>query len=60
MEAAHKNNPKGRWWIKADGTDMHKGLRESMNNQWSGDSDLGDGTLQKNEEEYHKRLECIV
>ncbi len=42
-----QENPGGRYWIKADGCDVSKGLRESLQHVWSGDSDLGDGSLQK-------------
>ena len=36
-------NPNARWWIKGDGTDVVKGLWESVSGQWSGDVDLNDG-----------------
>ncbi|CAB4036915.1 Hypothetical predicted protein, partial [Paramuricea clavata] len=50
MEALNKakeGKPQGRWWIKADGCDVRKGLRESVRVTWSGDEDLGDGSLQR-------------
>lgn len=56
LTAAKKSNPNGRWWVKADGTDMKMGLLESVKNEWSGDCDLGDGSLQVRIEEYHNRL----
>ena len=46
MEFLHQTHPNGRWWLKADGTGIQQGLRESMRNEWSGDVDLGDGKLQ--------------
>lgn len=38
-------NPGGRCWIKADGCDVQNGLCESIRHQWSGDTDLEDGSL---------------
>lgn len=29
-----------RWWIKGDGTDVTKGLWESVSGKWDGDIDL--------------------
>ena len=46
LKHAKKSSPDGRWWIKADGCDVRKGLRESIRGTWSGDEDLGDGSLQ--------------
>lgn len=46
LKKAQESNPQGRWWIKADGCDVRKGLRESMRGIWAGDEDLGDGSLQ--------------
>ena len=51
------SNPQGRWWIKADACDVRKGLRESMHGTWSGDQDLGDGTLQRSYADYKDRWE---
>ena len=39
--------PGGRFWVKADGCDVNKGLRESLKHVRSRDSDLGDGLLQE-------------
>ena len=39
-------NPNAQWWIKGDGTDIVKGLCQSVSGQWSGDVDLDDGKLQ--------------
>ena len=41
-------NPGGRYYIKADGTDLNPCLQESKSNhQWFGDADLGDGKVQQ-------------
>ena len=42
--------PGGRFWIKADGCDVNKGLRESLKHVWS-----GDGSLQKLYDLYMER-----
>lgn len=55
----HKINPSGRWWIKADGTDIQVGLRESMRNEWSGDIDFGDGSVQRVHNDYIRDLKFI-
>lgn len=52
-------HPSARWWIKADGTDIQIGLRESMRNEWSGDIDWGDGELQQRHDAYIKYLEFV-
>lgn len=54
--AAKKQAPDGRWWIKADAFDVRIGLRESLKNEWSGDTDLGDGKLQELKKGYDQRL----
>jgi hypothetical protein len=59
LKTAHEQNKKGRWWIKADATDLNQGLRESVNNKWSGDVDLGDGTLDKLRKKYLEQLSFI-
>ncbi|XP_028407520.1 uncharacterized protein LOC114530130 [Dendronephthya gigantea] len=56
LQEAH---PGGRWWLKADGTDIQEGLRESMRNEWSGDFDLGDGELKLKHSKYIKYLEFV-
>ncbi|XP_070548822.1 uncharacterized protein [Ptychodera flava] len=48
--------PDGRWWIKADATDMRAGLRESVRSEWTGDVDLGNGDLQHLRADYDSRL----
>jgi len=38
-EVAH-SSPDACWWLKADGCNITKGLKESVKLQWSGDADL--------------------
>ena len=55
-------NPNARWWIKGDGTDVVKGLWESVSGEWSGDIDLNDGKLNQLYKEFQDRLawmKCI-
>ena len=52
-------HPSARWWIKADGTDIQVGLRESMRNEWSGDVDWGDGDLKRRHDEYIQYLQFV-
>ncbi|XP_065900800.1 uncharacterized protein [Dysidea avara] len=56
LDEAAKSNPDAWWWLKADGCDITKGLKESVKLQWSGDVDLNDGSLQKQCDAYNKRL----
>jgi len=51
-----KCNPKGRFWIKADGTDVKAALQESLGREWNGDVDLLDGKLQDIRREYEGRI----
>ena len=55
LKKSKEANPQGRWWIKADGCDIRKGLRESVHGTWAGDEDLGDGSLQILFNEYKAR-----
>ncbi|XP_072045460.1 uncharacterized protein [Amphiura filiformis] len=48
-------NPDGKFWLKADGTDIKRGLQESMTGKWNGDVDLLDGELEKKRKEYDMR-----
>lgn len=48
--------PSGRFWIKGDGCDIKPALQQSVKGVWNGDSDLGDGTLQKLRTEYGNRI----
>ncbi len=59
MDEAVEMLPNVEWWIKSDGCDVVSGLTESVNHQWSGDVDLGDGSVQKQHTEYLKRLELV-
>lgn len=40
-------NPKGRFWLKLDATDLKEAIMESVKGVWNGDVDLGDGKLQE-------------
>ena len=59
LETAHKKNPNARWWIKGDACDITRGIRESVNHEWSGDVDMGDGKLKEAHKKYMKRLSDI-
>ena len=52
-------NPNARWWIKGDGTDVVKGLWESVSGEWSGDIDLNDGKLSQLYKEFQNRLAWV-
>ena len=45
--------------MKADGCDLTAGLRESTDHKWSGDVDLGDGSLATLYREYTDRRKFI-
>ena len=51
--------PDVKWCIKSDGWDVIAGLTESMRLEWSGDVDLNDGRLQKQYDEYMKRVNLV-
>ena len=51
-----KCNPNGRFWIKADGTDVKAALQESLQREWNGEVDLLDGKLQDIRREYEGRI----
>ena len=59
MKFLHEAYPNGRWWLKADGTDIQERLRESMRNEWSGDVDLGDGKLGIKYSKYLEYLKLV-
>lgn len=59
LHQAKKSHPKGRWWIKADATDVRKGLRESTRGVWAGDEDFGDGSMTKLYDEYQCRYSLV-
>lgn len=48
-----------RWWIKADGCDVVKGLFESTKGVWSGDVDLNNGCLQHLYRDFQLRIKFI-
>ena len=51
-----KCNPKRRFWLKADGTDVKAALQESVRREWNGDVDLLDGKPQDIQREYEARI----
>ena len=51
--------PHTHWWIKSDGCDVVVGLMESTRGVWSGDVDLGDGSVESQYSAYCKRLNLI-
>ena len=51
--------PDVEWWIKSDGCDVVCGLTESMKFEWSGDVDLGDGSVQKQHADYLARIKRV-
>ncbi|XP_065887166.1 uncharacterized protein [Dysidea avara] len=57
LDEAARSSPEAWWWLKADGCDITKGLKESVKQQWSGDVDLNDGCLQQQFKGYKQRLE---
>lgn len=59
MDEASKVLPNTEWWIKSDGCDVVAGLTESKSTKWSGDVDMGDGCVQKQHEDYLKRIELV-
>ena len=59
LDEAAKSNPGAWWWLKADGCDINKGLKETTKLQWSGDVDLGDGALQKQYQSYKLCLQKV-
>jgi len=56
-EAAKVSSNDSWWWLKADGCDVLKGLKESTKMEWSGDVDLADGSVQKQHDKYKQRLD---
>ena len=57
MDDAVRHHSNSWWWVKADGCDINKGLKESVKRVWSGDVDLNDGGLQKQYDDYIKRID---
>lgn len=52
-------HPDAWWWVKADGCDLVKGLKESVKLEWSGDVDLNDGKVAALHSEYMARLHFV-
>ncbi|KAI8511867.1 hypothetical protein Bbelb_109670 [Branchiostoma belcheri] len=52
-------NPKGRFWIKVDGTDIKPALQESKKGEWNGDPDLKDCRVQNLRKERDDRLKLL-
>lgn len=59
MDEAVKLLPEVEWWIKSDGCDVVSGLTESMKLEWNGDVDLGDGSVQKQHDDYVKHINLV-
>jgi len=59
LEKLVEFNPGVYWWIKGDGTDVLKGLWQSVSGEWAGDVDLNDGKLQRQYSIFKKRLQKI-
>ena len=59
LQDAKASNPNGRWWIKADACDVREGLRESVRGKWSGDEDLGDGSVDRRNSEYTSKCNAV-
>ncbi|XP_078618099.1 uncharacterized protein LOC144885838 [Branchiostoma floridae x Branchiostoma japonicum] len=54
-----QTNPKGRFWIKIDGTDIKPALQQSMKGEWNGDVDLRDGKLHDIRKDFDERVALI-
>lgn len=59
MAMLKKLNVHSQWWIKGDGTDVLKGLWESVSGEWAGDVDLNDGKLQQAFEQHQDRIKWV-
>lgn len=59
LDEACKAHPNARWWVKGDGCDIISGLEESVNCDWNGDVDHGDGQLQALYQMYMDRLKRV-
>ena len=57
LDEVAQSSPDAWWWLKTDGCDITKGLKESVKLEWSSDVDLNDGYLQEQYNRYKKRLE---
>ena len=58
LDEAAEHNPDAWWWLKADGCDINKGLKETSKLERSGDVDLTDGSLQEKYETFRDGREC--
>ena len=52
-------HPESWWWVKADGCDIVRGLKESVKMEWSGDVELNDGKVAMLHAEYKSRLRFL-
>ena len=59
LEKLCRMYPDVHWWLKGDGTDVVKGLWQSMSGEWAGDVDLNDGKLQWQYTDYKSRMEKL-
>ncbi|CAH1242354.1 Hypp6614 [Branchiostoma lanceolatum] len=59
LEAMAKKKPGARVWFKADACDLKVAIQTSTKGKWSGDVDLGDGSLQKMVEECKRRVALV-
>ena len=57
LQQLKKAHPNGRFWLKLDGTDLKTCLQESLDGQWNGDVDLGDGLLESLRDAYIARMD---
>ena len=60
LKKASESDPDTWWWIKGDGVDVVKGLKESIRGEWSGDADQNDGYLNNLYQEYQSRLKATA
>eukprot|EP00058_Branchiostoma_floridae_P012291 XP_002597779.1 hypothetical protein BRAFLDRAFT_77318 [Branchiostoma floridae] len=59
LETMAKNKPGARVWFEADACDLKVAFQTSMKDKWSGDVDLGDGSVQKMYSECQRRLALV-
>ncbi|XP_066270847.1 uncharacterized protein [Branchiostoma lanceolatum] len=52
-------NPKGRFWIKLDGTDLKPALQESTKGKWNGDPEIN-CQVQELRSEYDRRVSVVA
>jgi len=56
LDEAAKQNPDAWWWVKADGCDIKKGLKESSRLEWRS---LANESLQEKYGNYRERLKTM-